>query len=104
MGRDHMSSEQHQLHAIVSGRVQGVSFRYFTRQRALQLGVRGWVQNNTDGTVEVTAQGTKDELEELLRFLHVGSPGSNVQTVNVEWQSVTHALQPFIIRYPSYVR
>ena len=102
-GEDNMSSDQHQLHVIVSGRVQGVSFRYFTRQRALQLGIRGWVQNNTDGTVEVKAQGTKEQLEGLLSFLHVGSPGSHVQNVKVEWESFTHQLQPFNIRYPSYV-
>jgi len=88
-----------QLHVIVKGRVQGVSFRYYTRQQAFRLGISGWVQNNPDGTVELLAQGTREQLEELLDFLHVGSPSARVTDIDVEWSPVTESLDRFSIRY-----
>ena len=90
-----------QLHVIVKGRVQGVSFRYYTRQQAFRLGISGWIRNNADGTVEVLAQGTREHLEELLDFLHVGSPSARVTDIDVEWSPATEPLDRFSIRYPT---
>lgn len=95
--------QQIQLHAIVSGRVQGVSFRYYACQYALKLGIRGWVQNNSDGTVEVLAQGTREQLERLLDFLHTGSPGARVEDLQANWSAILEPVGPFCIRYPSSV-
>ncbi len=75
------------LHAVVSGRVQGVSFRYYTLMRANELGLTGWVRNLHDRTVEVTAEGSRANLEELLKFLHVGPPAAHVLSVEVEWSA-----------------
>src|SRR5207244_12904415 len=67
---DHINMER--LHAIVRGDVQGVGFRYFVQRKAQQLGLRGWVRNNDDGTVELVAEGGRGELEQLKRALEEG--------------------------------
>ena len=60
------------LHASVRGLVQGVSFRYYTLHRARELGLRGYVRNLWDGSVEVVAEGPRQSLEQLLTWLHQG--------------------------------
>lgn len=87
------------LHAIVSGRVQGVSFRYYTTQTARHLGVLGWVKNLPDGTVEVVAEGDKANLEQLLDFLHKGPPSARVTNVQVDWQPATDEFSTFKTAY-----
>lgn len=93
-----MNTEQ-QLHAIVHGLVQGVSFRYYTVQEAHRLGVTGWVRNRLDRTVEVRAEGTREQLEKLLAFLHVGSPSARVSQVNADWLPATRAFTTFQVRH-----
>ncbi|TMD54260.1 MAG: acylphosphatase, partial [Chloroflexi bacterium] len=61
-----------ELHAYVHGRVQGVGFRYFVAQKAQSLGLRGYVRNEYDGSVEVLAQGPRPALEHLLTYLRRG--------------------------------
>jgi acylphosphatase len=73
------------LHAIIHGRVQGVSFRFYTQQQAEQLGITGWVRNLPDTTVETTAVGPKAALEVLLKWLHRGPSGARVTRVDVDW-------------------
>ncbi|MEX2598915.1 MAG: acylphosphatase [Dehalococcoidia bacterium] len=85
-----------ELHAFVHGRVQGVFFRQTTESQAHRLGLRGWVRNLPDGnTVEVLAQGARQELEELLSFLHHGPPGANVEQVKAEWRDANVRLGRF---------
>lgn len=67
---------------IVRGRVQGVGFRWFVDHEARQIGIRGWVRNNPDGTVEVLAVAAEAEMEVLRTKLHQGSRGSRVDAVN----------------------
>jgi acylphosphatase len=65
------------LNAWVSGRVQGVGFRWWTRSRALELGLVGWARNADDGRVEVVAEGPRQACEGLLTALRGGqTPGS----------------------------
>ena len=87
------------LHAIVQGRVQGVSFRYYTRQRATELGLRGYVRNNWDGTVEVVAEGPRPALDELLLFLHRGPRAAFVTQVDVRWPTPTGEFRRFEVRH-----
>ncbi|MCI0714129.1 MAG: acylphosphatase [Chloroflexi bacterium] len=87
------------LHAIVSGRVQGVSFRYYTTQTARQLNIVGWVKNLPDRTVEVVAEGEKPALEQLLDFLHKGPFGARVTGVDVHWQLATEEFSTFRTAY-----
>lgn len=65
------------------GRVQGVFFRQTTQRRALELGVRGWVRNQDDGTVLVHAEAPEGPLDELLAFLNHGPEGARVDEVDV---------------------
>ncbi|WP_456387334.1 acylphosphatase [Desulfolithobacter sp.] len=88
------------IHAMVHGRVQGVFFRDHTRQKALELGLEGWVRNVADGTVEVMFQGDEDKVAQMLDWLHVGSPLSRVSAVKFEETApVQGELGGFHIRY-----
>jgi len=66
----------------VRGSVQGVGFRYFVQQSAKPLGVRGWVRNVDDGSVEVYAVGTSEQLSELAGLLRKGPRWSEVRGVD----------------------
>lgn len=90
--------ESERLHAIVKGRVQGVGFRYFVRQHAQSLGVTGWVRNLANGDVEVLAQAQKPALEDLLKALGDGPPGSSVSDIQVEWGQATGEFIGFAAR------
>lgn len=87
-----------QLHAAVHGRVQGVSFRYFVTNCAGRLDLKGWVRNRFDGTVEVLAEGKRENLENLLQDLHRGPRSSNVIKVEHEWQDGTGEFKRFKVR------
>src|SRR5437016_12492562 len=83
----HLNMER--LHAVVRGDVQGVGFRYFVQRKANQLGLRGWVRNNDDGTVEVVAEGDRAQLEELARALEGGPRMARVDRVETQWSTAT---------------
>lgn len=80
MPRDTISQET-AFRAIVQGRVQGVSFRYHTKKTALELGVRGWVRNLPDGTVEVWAEGRPDLVGALREWIGEGPSGARVDEI-----------------------
>ncbi|MFZ2095648.1 MAG: acylphosphatase [Anaerolineales bacterium] len=83
------------LHATVTGRVQGVSFRYFVMENADALDLRGWVRNRWDGSVEVTAEGSRKDLEQLLQALRAGPPMARVDHVEFEWLDFTGEFSGF---------
>jgi len=87
------------LHAVIHGDVQGVGFRYFVIDRARPLGVRGWVRNRPDGSVEITAEGERRNLEELLDVARRGPRGATVTDVDVEWAAASGTLGPFEINH-----
>ena len=68
---------------LVRGRVQGVGFRWFVEREAHMLGIAGWVRNNHDGSVEVLAQGTRDQLAGLHGRLREGPRAARVDAVEV---------------------
>lgn len=82
----------------VTGHVQGIGFRWWCSQQAGQLGLRGWVRNRPDGTVEVAASGRSEALIELERRLQIGSPGSSVVSVTVAGEESVGSTQGFEIR------
>jgi acylphosphatase len=73
------------LHAVVSGRVQGVGFRFTTQHEARKLGLAGWVRNRADGSVEVEAEGPEEAIKTFLSFLRRGPLGAHVDAVSAEW-------------------
>lgn len=92
-------TETVRLSAVVHGRVQGVNFRYYTRQRATGLGLTGYVRNQWDGTVEVVAEGLRPRLNLLLDWLHRGPSSAYVTQVDAEWLPATGEFAAFGIRY-----
>jgi acylphosphatase len=71
----------------ISGRVQGVGFRYATLERARSRGLAGWVRNNPDGTVEAVFEGSPEAVGALLAWCRLGPAGARVDEVRVEMEA-----------------
>jgi acylphosphatase len=82
---------------IVRGRVQGVGFRWFVEREAHILGIAGWVRNNHDGSVEILAQGTRDQLSGLHGRLREGPRAARVDAVEVSESRPVDGLKSFRI-------
>lgn len=87
------------VHAIVHGSVQGVFFREYTRRKAEQLGLQGWVKNLPDRTVETVFQGSPDKVAEMMQWLYSGSPQSDVSQIDKYEEEPGDDLSGFTIRY-----
>jgi acylphosphatase len=83
---------------LVTGRVQGVGFRFFTRALAAREGLHGWVRNLEDGRVEIRAEGEADALERFERNLRQGPRGSEIAQVDVSDLGATGSDTGFDIR------
>ncbi len=73
------------VRAVVSGRVQGVGFRYFVLREAHRLGLAGWTRNTDEGAVEVYAVGQRETLKDLVDALERGPAFARVDGVRVNW-------------------
>lgn len=85
------------IHLYISGKVQGVNFRYFTKQKADVLGVTGWIKNLDDGRVEIMAAGKQDKLNQLIEWCKQGPSPAHVTGVELKWQDVTNKYSDFTI-------
>ena len=95
-GSQHASRSR--LKARVTGVVQGVGFRYATRNAAQRLGeVRGYVRNLPDGSVEVDAEGPRDQLERLASWLKKGPPGAHVRNLEARYTAYQGFYRRFVI-------
>ncbi|MDX1777008.1 MAG: acylphosphatase [Desulfobulbales bacterium] len=92
-------SGTHRVHVIVTGRVQGVFFRAFTRDEAVRLGLSGWVRNLPNGAVEATVEGEKAAVQKMLLWFQHGSPNSIVENVATTTEEPVGATGDFEIRY-----
>ena len=70
-------------HLVISGRVQGVGYRYYMRRAARELGVTGWVRNRRDGTVEAMVSGTPAAVENIIAWAHHGPESAVVSGVEI---------------------
>ncbi len=86
-------------HVFVSGRVQGVYFREYTRREAQKVGVTGWVQNLWDGRVEAVFEGPPSAVEHMVRWCHRGSPRAHVERVEVQYEPCTNEFSTFRVRW-----
>ena len=84
---------------VISGRVQGVGFRWFARDAAMREGVAGWVMNLHDGRVEAFVEGDEEAVTRVERALRSGPPGGRVQHVTVIDEDPTGNLTSFAIRH-----
>lgn len=96
-----MSTEEalERVEARVTGRVQGVGFRYFIQEIANRLHLAGWVRNAPDGSVELVAEGTRPYLDELLAAARQGPAGSRVDRVEHRFSSSEGPKGGFRIRH-----
>ncbi|MFP3869796.1 MAG: acylphosphatase [Syntrophobacteria bacterium] len=86
-------------HVLISGHVQGVFFRAYTQQAALERGVHGWVRNTRDRRVEAVLEGEKEQVQDMIRWCHRGSPMSQVTAVDVDWQEYSGEFNDFSVKY-----
>jgi len=84
-------------HIIVSGLVQGVSFRWFVRDKAQDLGLVGTVMNLYNGNVEVFAEGQKNKIEALVKAMKKGNGYSRVDKTHIDWTAAQDDCQDFRI-------
>ena len=91
--------ENVRAHLIISGYVQGVFFRAYTQEKAAMLGLKGWVKNNHDGTVEAVFEGERGGVEEMIRWCHKGPTGARVSNAMIEWGDYTGEFRDFSISY-----
>lgn len=82
---------------VVRGRVQGVGFRWFVEREAHMLGIAGWVRNNSDGSVEVLAIGSQDQLSGLRSRLRQGPRAARVDDVEESESKPIEGLKTFRI-------
>ena len=77
------------FHLIIRGKVQGVFYRATARKQATALGIKGFIRNLPDGSVELEAQGEERQLDAFLHWCHDGPPNAQVDKVCVNWKLIT---------------
>lgn len=85
------------VHIVVHGRVQGVCFRASTQSRATELGLKGWVRNRPEGTVEIHAEGEKKALESFVEWCRQGPPAARVDQLDAN-PAIPEAMPHFKVR------
>lgn len=85
--------------ARIHGKVQGVFFRASTEREARSLGLRGWVRNRSDGSVELEAEGPRAACEALIEYCRHGPPAARVDSLQLEWIDPTGGEQDFGTRW-----
>ncbi len=91
--------EEVRANVIFSGRVQGVFFRSFTEETACGLGLRGWVRNLPEGSVEAVFEGDRDTIEEAIMKCSKGPPAALVNNVDTRWGKARGEFSSFSVRY-----
>ena len=90
--------ERARLHLVISGRVQGVGFRFSAYDEAKELALAGYVRNLPKGDVEIVAEGSRENLQLLAAWAHLGPPSAHVTAVREEWSDSTGEFTDFRIR------
>jgi acylphosphatase len=83
---------------FISGRVQGVNFRYYTQRKAQQWRLTGWVRNLWDGRVEAVFEGSEEAVHKAVSWCHVGPPLAEVDAVDVSYAPASGEFTAFRIR------
>jgi acylphosphatase len=93
------TSRKASVTARVSGRVQGVGFRWSAVREAERLGISGWVRNEEDGTVTCFCEGDREDLERYLEWLNQGPPGAHVSDVEAQWSEYGGGFNGFSVEF-----
>lgn len=84
-------------HLFIEGRVQGVAYRYFTREVAVTMNLTGWAKNLYDGRVEVVFEGERVKIEEAILKCHQGPPFARVTDIDITWETAQESFSDFRI-------
>jgi acylphosphatase len=88
-----------QANITIKGLVQGVFFRAHGQKEAQRLGLSGWIKNNPDGSVSASIQGSRQAIENFIKWCKEGPKAAKVGSVNVEWMDEVKRLEGFEIKY-----
>lgn len=94
-----MSEAVSRFRVRITGRVQGVNFRAFTVEHALRMGLKGYVRNLPDGSVEAVIEGDAQKVKGLIEVLRKGPPAAYVQHVDIQEEKPTGEFVDFRVRY-----
>ncbi len=94
-----MGNELKAVRLIVKGTVQGVGFRYYTRQLAGNLGLSGFVKNLANGDVEIEAEGEKEHLQALINDLQTKNMAEYIADLKIEWSVSQNKYRDFVITF-----
>jgi len=86
-------------HLIIHGKVQGVFFRAYLRERSEQFKLTGWAKNCFDGNVEVVLEGEESAVKQVVEWCHSGPADAEVKKVDEKWEKATGEFQDFSIQY-----
>jgi acylphosphatase len=86
-------------HIYVHGLVQGVYFRHYTKNTADILGLKGWVNNLADGTVEILCEGPREKVLAMIDWCKEGPAAARVEGTDVLWEGYTGEIKSFDVRY-----
>lgn len=87
-----------QANVTFTGRVQGVWFRAFTAEQARAEGVKGWVRNRPDGSVQAVFQGDEQKVRQVIEMCRQGPPAAHVEKTDIDWESASGDFSDFSIR------
>ncbi|MEM5799117.1 MAG: acylphosphatase [Candidatus Aenigmatarchaeota archaeon] len=85
------------IHAYISGRVQGVNFRWNTKLMADKLGIKGWVKNLPDGRVEIVAEGDDERIDVCLEYVKKGPLLAKVEKIELKEEVYKNEFKKFLI-------
>jgi len=94
-----MDTKNSRAHVFISGRVQGVSFRWYTQRKAQELGLTGWVRNLWDGRVEAIFEGPEEAVRQAVAWCRHGDPPARVENTEVKYQEPTGEFRHFRITW-----
>ncbi|MEA3489395.1 MAG: acylphosphatase [Candidatus Omnitrophota bacterium] len=86
-------------HVFLSGLVQGVFFRSYTKEKAMTLFITGWVRNSWDGRVEAVFEGKKEDIDKMTNWCYHGPPMARVDNVEINWETYNGEFESFIVIY-----
>jgi acylphosphatase len=83
----------------ITGRVQGVGYRYFAVQKAKEMDINGWVKNLVDGSVLIIAQGIEEEIKTFTDYLYIGPTRSRVDKISTCVMQITTVFDSFSVKF-----
>jgi len=91
--------EMSRAHLVIKGMVQGVFFRASTQETAVRLGLKGWVRNLPDGSVEAVFEGPAEKVKQAVEWCYKGPPGARVSEIDENWPDYTGEFSDFGVKY-----